>query len=476
MKLFLKYKVLWLVVLVAAFASCKKSFLELAPPTSVSPEEALLTEADVLVAVRGMYSGLRTGVTIGATSYAFDAFGRTIPLLGDLMGDNTYQSSRNGNRYTNYNSYTFVVSDGNALGLWASLYTVILRANNIINSTLPASVNMDQYKGEAYAVRALCYFTLVRYYARPYTDNPNGPGLPIVKEYAPDYKPARSTIADVYTLINSDLEQAFNLITKFVNSSQISKYAVKALQSKVYLTMGDLEKAKTAALDVINKSGFKPVGAAEYVAYWNDPGYRTDKVETLFEVSSDAITNLGFDQLSYMYSQAGNYGDFLVSDSLIKLFNANDVRKGLYANVTRGGTSVVAVNKYPSINGDRSDTKVLRLSEMYLIAAEASITSDESEARNYVNFITSRRGADPIASAGSILYEDIITERRKELAFEGDRYLDLQRLKRDVIRSTNYPAAADTILYRNFRRILPIPQAEVDANPQIRDQQNDGYQ
>jgi starch-binding outer membrane protein, SusD/RagB family len=93
----------------------------------------------------------------------------------------------------------------------------------------------------------------------------------------------------------------------------------------------------------------------------------------------------------------------------------------------------------------------------------------------YVNYITSRRNATPIASTGAQLFEDIITERRKELAFEGDRYLDLQRLKRDVVRSVNYPAAARNIPYSNFRRVLPIPQAELDANENIRSQQNPQY-
>jgi hypothetical protein len=137
---------------------------------------------------------------------------------------------------------------------------------------------------------------------------------------------------------------------------------------------------------------------------------------------------------------------------------------------------VIIINKYTGLSGDRSDTKALRLSEMYLIAAEASAATNETDARTYVNYITSRRGAAAIASTGTALYEDIITERRKELAFEGDRYLDLQRLKRDVVRSTNYPAAARNILYTNYRRILPIPQSEVDANPNIKPQKNDGYQ
>ncbi|OQP47038.1 hypothetical protein A4H97_05845 [Niastella yeongjuensis] len=477
MKSISNYKVLWLAVLVATFVSCKKSFLEINPPTSVAPEEALKTESDLQVALRGMYAGLRTGMSIGTTSYAADAFGRTIPVIGDVMSDNAYQTTPNGNRYTAYNGYTFIASDANALGLWGSLYLVILRANNIINADVATSDNVKQYKGEAYAVRALCYFTLVRYYARPYTDDPGKLGVPIVTVYDANSKPTRNKISEVYTLIQNDLTQAYTLMTKFTNSSQFSKYAAQALLAKVYLNMGDMDNAKTAALDVINSGPFKLVGAADYVSYWADPGIRTDKLETLFEVSSDAVSNLGTDALAYLYSQAGGYGDFFVSDTLYNLFGTNDVRKGLYPKGTRqGGATGYFINKYPAISNDRSDTKVLRLSDVYLIAAEASAGTNETDARSYVNAVTSRRGANAIVSTGTDLYNDIIIERRKELAFEGDRYPDLQRLKRDLVRNANYPATARSIPYSNFRRVLPIPQTEIDANPNIKSQQNDGYQ
>jgi hypothetical protein len=199
----------------------------------------------------------------------------------------------------------------------------------------------------------------------------------------------------------------------------------------------------------------------------------------LFEVSSDAVANLAFDALSYIYSQAGNYGDLVVSDDFYATFNATDIRKALYPVVPRPanppGASIPTVNKYPVISGDLSDTKVLRLSEMYLIAAEASLPSNEADALTYVNYITTRRSAPAIASTGAALLEDVLAERRRELAFEGDRYMDLMRLKRDVVRSTNYPASARNIPYSNFRRILPIPQTELDANPAIRTQQNPGY-
>ena len=462
-------KMLLVIVLLATMASCKKEFIELSPSTSLTPTQALGTEADLLVALRGAYAGLR-GV---------DFFGRSMPIWGDIMADNAYQSALNTNRYTFFNDYSdtkgATAADANVVGLWTSAYSVILRANNIINTTLASSPNVDQYKGEAYAIRALCYFSLVRHFAKPYADDPAALGVPIITTYNPDLKPARSKVSEVYALMIDDLNKAYTLMTKYTNSSQFSKYAAKGLQAKVYLNMNDKTNAKTAALDVINNGGFTVVTAATHASYWANSAVTTNKIETLFEVSSDAVSNLAFDALSYLYSQAGNYGDLLCADDLYASYSAADVRKALYATGTRAGLPSVFVNKYPVISGDLSDTKVLRLSEIYLIAAEASLPTNEADALTYVNYITSRRGANAIASTGTALFEDIITERRKELAFEGDRFHDLQRLKRTITRSTNYPATSRTIPYTVYRRLFPIPQAEVDANPQIKVQQNSGY-
>ena len=452
-------------VLFLSLASCEKSFLELKPPTSLTPEFALATEADLQVALRGAYAGLKSTAL----------YGRSLMVLGDMMADNTYQSALNTNRYTNFNLYNYLVTDGDVAGLWNASYTVILRANNIINSPIADNANVQQIKGEAYAIRALAYYNLVRYFASPYTLDPSKLGVPIVTTYQADLKPERAKIADVYTLINKDLTQAYTLMTKFTNSSQFSKYSAKALQAKVYLAMGDKTNAKTAALDVITNSGFTAISSAAHTGYWAGVAPRTDKVETLLEISFDAVANNAFDALSYIYLQSGNYGDMLCSTELYDLFETTDIRKSLYATGTRGGLASVFVNKYSSFTGDHSDTKVIRMSEMYLIAAEASYPSNTADALKYVNEVTSRRGATAIASSGSALLEDIITERRKELAFEGERYLDMQRLQRNIARSKNYPASALSIDFTNYRRIMPIPQGELDANPSIKSQQNPGW-
>lgn len=452
-------------VLFLSLASCEKSFLELQPPTSLTPEFALATEADLQVALRGAYAGLKSTAL----------YGRSLPVLGDMMADNTYQSALNTNRYTSFNLYNYLVTDGDVSGLWNASYTVILRANNIINSPIPDNANIQQIKGEAYAIRALAYFNLVRYFASPYTVDPSKLGVPVITTYQADLKPERAKIADVYSLINKDLDKAYTLMTKFTNSSQFSKYSAKALQAKVYLTMGDKTNAKTAALDVITNSGFTAITSAAHTGYWAGVAPRTDKVETLLEISFDAVANNAFDALSYIYLQSGNYGDMLCSTELYDLYETADIRKSLYATGTRGGLASVFVNKYTSFTGDHSDTKVIRMSEMYLIAAEASYPSNTADALKYVNEVTSRRGATAIASSGSALLEDIITERRKELAFEGERYLDMQRLQRNIARSKNYPASALSIDFTNYRRIMPIPQGELDANPNIKTQQNPGW-
>lgn len=456
------------ILLVSVFASCKKDFLTLTPYTSLSPAQALGTEADLKVALNGAYAGLRNT----------DLFGRTVPVAGDEYADNAYVSVKNSGRYIQFNTYAITVADGNVGGFWTAAYNTILRANNIINSSLTGTANISQYKGEAYAIRALCYFYLVRYFAKPYTDDPNALGVPIILTYDINQKAARNTVGEVYTQILSDLDKAYANMTQFSSSGQFSKYAARALQAKVYLYKGDNANAKTAALDVINNSGFTTINTTNWATYWGSGAVRTDKLETLFEVSADNLNNNGFDALTNIYNQAG-YGDLLCSNDLYALYSLTDVRLTAgYTTGTRGGVAAIFVQKYKNPNGsaDPDDTKIMRLSDVYLIAAEASLPADETSARTYLNYVVTRR--DPAftgyISTGAQLLSDIITERRKELAFEGDRYGDMNRLKKDISRNAaNYPPTALSLPYSDFRRLFPIPQAELDPNPNMK--QNSGY-
>jgi hypothetical protein len=147
------------------------------------------------------------------------------------------------------------------------------------------------------------------------------------------------------------------------------------------------------------------------------------------------------------------------------------------------GPDVKVVNKFPNAGSpDKDETKVIRMSEVYFIAAEAAYhQNDETTALTYLNAVATER--DPnfagYSSSGQALLDDILLERRKELAFEGHRYWDLARNNLDITRvdlANNYPGNVPLVLETtNFRRIFAIPQAELDANPSLRDQQNPGY-
>lgn len=454
-------------------SSCKKSFLDLRPYTSVSADVAITNEADMQAALNGTYGNMNSA----------NLYGRSTPLFGDLVSDNLYISTINSNRYLDFFQINYTVSDVNGQGIWQSAYSTILRANNVINSSLSGNENIDQLRGEALAIRGFMYFELVKFFAKPYTVDPNSLGVPLILTYDPTLKPTRNSVQEVYTQIEKDLTDAANLMTKDKSSGFFTKWAAKALLARMYQFKGEWDKALTASEDVINNSGYSLLQLNDVLSFWQNNTDRNDKVEVLFEVVFDATNNIGNSSLPYFFDQTG-YGDALATESLYDLYSNTDVRKDLFivGSPIRGADAKV-VNKFPNAgSADKDETKVIRMSEVYFIAAEAAYhNNDEATARTYLNAVASER--DPAfagySSSGQALLDDVLLERRKELAFEGHRYWDLVRNNLNVTRvdlANNYPGNVPLVLETsNFRRILPIPQGELDANPNIREQQNPGY-
>lgn len=448
--------------------SCKQSFLDLKPYDSLPTTDALKTEADLSTALNGMY----------VTARNYSVFGRTIPFIGDLSADNIYISATNSGRYPQENAYNVNAQNADIQNLWTLSYTAILQANNIISAQVASSTNVNQYQGEALTMRALLYWEMVKLFGKPYTADASALGVPLVLKYDITLRPARNTVKEVYTQVVADLTQAMTkLATSRTNSSYITKYAAEAILAKVYLYMGDYANALKSAQDVITNGGYTLTTAANLNAYWANPAPVTNKLETIFELSNDGVNNEGFNSLANMYNQNG-YGDGLVSTDLYSLYTDTDARKGLILTGTRGGSAALIVNKYQNVtnNADKDDIKVIRYADVLLIAAEsAARTGDEATALKYLNQLAMRR--DPSLTAytytGTDLINAIITERRKELAFEGDRMDDLNRLGLPVQRNSQYPASARSIPFGDSRRVNPIPQVEKDSNPQM--VQNPGY-
>lgn len=462
---------LYLIIVIAGatiMGSCKKNYLQQNPNDSLTPEQALKDESGLISAVNGAYSDLRS----------VSLFGRDFVITGDLMADNTYVEIKNSGRYLIQYGFSMSSSDGIASEEWSTAYTGILRANRVIDANVTGG-NVASIKAEAYAIRALLYFKLVTLFAKPYTDDPGALGVPLVLHYDPYNLPSRNTVSEIYQQIVSDLKSAFQAGPGFVNSTRFSKYSIEALLAKVYLYMGDNTNAKAAAVDVISHSGFTLTTPTNYNGYWANPSYRTDKLETLFEIDADVINNNAFDDYAGMYYNG--YNDIYASQQLYDLYSATDIRKTvMQPGTTKSGAAAIVVKKFPNAgNGDRDNIKVLRLADVYLTAAEASLPGSESDAKTYLNALMAKRDLSfaGYTSTGTALLNDIITERRKELAFEGDRFSDLNRLKLAIVRASNPGAIPGplSVSYPNDKRLNPIPLNEIQANPNIAGQQNSGY-
>jgi hypothetical protein len=353
--------------------------------------------------------------------------------------------------------------------------------NNIIDSKVTGS-GAAAIQAQALALRALSYFKMVTFFGAPYTTDTSAQGVPLILHYEPFLLPTRNSVGTVYTQVVNDLKAAIPLAPNFSSSVFLSKYAIEGLLAKVYMYMGDYTDAETTAADVINNSGFSLVTPANYAAFWADPGIKTTPVEVMFEVNEDVLTNNGFDDLGGIY--INGYSDIYCSSQLYNLYSATDVRtQVLIPNATtKSGAAAIAVNKYPNAgNADRDNPKVLRLAEVYLIAAEsAARNNDNASALNWLNTLMANR--DPAFAGytdnGAALIADIVQERRKELAFEGDRFFDMNRLSLPINRGSNpgaIPSAPLSIGYPDSRRLAPIPNSEIQANPNIAPQQNPGY-
>ncbi|HYM94873.1 MAG TPA: RagB/SusD family nutrient uptake outer membrane protein [Chitinophagaceae bacterium] len=201
----MKNKLIYIVSLLSLvpFASCKKSYLDKKPPNALVLSDAIKSESDLLVALAGTYASLRN------TSL----YGRTLPVKGDLMADNTYVTTSNSGRYLPENNFAFTSTDGDAGGVWTAAYSAIKNANTVINAGLNSTANVNQYVGEALAIRALMHFELVRNFATPYTVDPTKPGVPIVTSFDQNAQYSRPTVQQDYTQIIKDLEQAYSLMT-----------------------------------------------------------------------------------------------------------------------------------------------------------------------------------------------------------------------------------------------------------------------
>jgi len=488
----MKKKSIFIIALASLTLSSCKDFLDVLPTNSTDSSVTIQTLADAKVMTNGLIR------KISGLSY----YGRNFMLYADAKGgDLTIASQGRGldalyvfNHSANNNSYS---------GFWSEGYNALLQANNLLKSIEKlesdgTELDFSSYKGQALTLRALIHFDLVRLYGKTYTDDPNALGVPIVTELLEtNAQPARSTVKEVYEQVLKDLAEAETLLPKEKNPGYVNYYANKAIQARVYLTMADYENAFTAAKEIIDENQYALYSNAEWVDSWAT----TFGKESIFEIALNKDQgDLGASSLGFYYLKSGDtkaLGNFMASDYFLARLGEDekDVRWGIFTSdelETEDAERHGACYKYVGSvdkSGDGKETftavniKVIRLSEIYLIAAEAALKktgSDKTSASNYLNEIRKRSPGLALSTAGSVNENMILDEKSKELYGEGHRFWDMIRTNKTITFNDEHAGIAlsnrEKSIDRSFyKTILPIPIEEINANPMIANQQNPSY-
>lgn len=447
-------------------SSCD-DYLNTLPSYSLVSDGAITTENDTKVAVNGLYEGL-----ISADGLCY--YGTDFITRPEVGGDNI-QTRMNGDRTENF--YRFTDRQNNArTSLWYVPYVVINRANVLLQAIDGGAVPMTDVtknsKGEALAVRALAHFNLLITYGTPYQkDNGASLGVPVVTTVLDAAAlPERFTVAQGYEAVLGDLNEALNYISEEKTYGHINIWGVKALMARVNLYKGDYEEAYKYAKDVIENGGYSLVPNSEYVAMWG----KRENSESIFDLDFSTTTYGGNRELIGSVAAPKSYGAMVATDDFLDLLNEDkaDVRLGLLIEDKEGKKR--SVNKYPGLDGNVfvNNIRVIRLSDIYLIGAEAALrknTPDQDLADEYLYQIRHRANSSNTKITATL---DLVKkERRKELVMEGHRLYDILRVGDTVERKggSHFLNGEDLIKvdWNDYRTIMPIPQAEIDANPKM---------
>ena len=296
----------------------------------------------------------------------------------------------------------------------------------------------------------------------------------------------------------SDLTDALDGLSRERRDGYINYWAAKALLSRVYLNMGDYRDAYDAAVDVIKNNGnlYSLYTQSEYPNVWGQDFQSESLFELYISISepSEWGGGTGGEGAPMVYANEAktDWNNLILTEDFLNLLDedAQDVRHCVAQPSVienNGGLPEAARNrnvflgKFPGKNGDPHDNNIciIRLSEVYLNAAEAGLKlggAEQTEGMNYLNELIANRtpnAAMRVNSAADFTIERIMKERRKELVGEGLIFYDYLRNRIPIVRSGGWHLStlktsnSETIQYNDLRIALPIPQSEMDANPNM---------
>lgn len=454
--------------------SCQEDFLELQPSDAISDTDAF-TSVDKARAV-----------LISAYNYNsyYTASGLLNFIVGDVKADDVFiKASGNYNWFVHNYDYSTIASYADPHDYWELNYKVVQAANQVIFNVpkiVGDEAEKESLRGQAFGLRALVYFNLVKMYCKDISVDPQAPGVPLRLEPASATSEdiGRGTVQQVYEQIVADLDSALEYAPSFSESATFSVDGGHALAARVHLYLKNYDRAIFHARTAYQNHPL--MGIDEMLAGLAEPN-----AEWIWSIQYTPDDNSGYPTLGSFYdNRILGYSSMRADIDFLALIDPEtDLRKDWWERadddwvLNQDGGKFL---KFPHTSNQDMDACMFRSTEMYLIEAEALARLERYEEAQDILWRIQER-AKPTTSkstqTGQDLIDEILTERRIELIGEGHRLFDLNRLNLPVQRGASaWPEVTKFLPANDPLLIYPIPQNEIDANDAI-DQadQNEGY-
>ena len=477
------FRIVFFVTLASLFASCDDA-IDIKQPSELTPEQTFETVDDLQLGLNGVYSQVPGENHIYFTSLFTDEV---------KIGKSNGGQGKDGEL-----AFLLNTNSGDAASIWVSNYGLINAANRLIagaQSIVPTEDESEEYNNilaQAHVLRAFGHFQLLSYFSPNMADD-SSLGVPAL-DFVPTTKQQlpRNTTGEVFALIESDLAFAdANLSadlenTLYTGKTGVTSNMINAFRARMYVYREKYDIAEPYA-DAVTGS---IATFSQYPSVFKDTGTSS---EVIWQLSRVSTTGNFAQYWSSVNSTVTGSPFFEVSTALFNLINdSRDIRRDVIVDPSAAPSYTVRpVGKYSASGGIklRGNIKVFRVSEIKFLKAE--IFASRGDYANVVAEINKvlRVRFNPTNSGNITLpanadavwaWTTILRERRKELAFEGHRYVDLRRLGAKAGGVSVDRTVSDFAFNQAFelpiddhRWTLPIPRAESAANPDI--QQNPGY-